>query len=227
MQSVLNNVALALTDSLISVVNFLPNLLAALLIFVAGIFIARVFKKLTLELLKILQLEPFAEKVGLSENLRHLGSSISPAELIGDLVRWTVVIIFLVPAVEVLGLTQIAELVQSLLNYIPNVIVAVVIVMVGTIIADLSADFVRGTAAALSSSTANFLAGIAKYSILIFSVLAALSQLNIATAMVNTLFTGFVAMIAIAGGLAFGLGGKEMAADILKNIRGALSEEEK
>ncbi|MBU0708650.1 hypothetical protein KJ596_02745 [Patescibacteria group bacterium] len=222
-----NQVISEITNSLSAILRFIPNIFVALGIFVLGWLVAGVARRLTLQILKIVQLEPFAEKVGLSENLRKLGSTVSPAELIADLIKWTVVIVFLSPASDILGLEQIAYLVTRLLSYIPNVVVAVVIVMFGAIIADLSADFVRSAAVALSSSTSNFLASLARYSILAFSILAALSQLRIAANLINTLFTGFVAMIALAGGLAFGLGGKDMAGEILEDVRNSLSEKEK
>jgi len=219
-----DKVILALSDSLTGFISFMPSLFGALAVFVAGYLVASLARRLTLEILKVFQLEPFAEKVGLSESLRKLGSEVTPTGLIGDLIKWSVVIMFLSPAAEVLGLQQISVLVHSIIGYIPNVIVAVIIIMFGVIIAEISADFVRGAAVALKSSTANFLAVSAEYVIIVFSVLAALSQMKIAENLVNTLFTGLVAMLALAGGLAFGLGGREFAADILSNIKRALSE---
>ena len=219
-----DKVLFALSGSMSLVIDFLPRFLGALVVFLVGWIVAGVSKKITFQILKIVQLEPFAEKVGLTENLRKLGSAVTPAELIADLVKWAIVIMFLSPAVEVLGLQQITVMMHGLLSYIPNVIVAVVIVMFGAIIADLTADFVRGTAAALEASTTHFLANLARYSILVFSILAALTQLRIAESMIRTLFTGLIGMVALAGGLAFGLGGKDTAAEILESIKRSLGE---
>ncbi len=216
----------AFRNSLEGVIIFLPRLGGMLLTFLIGWIIAGMARRLTLQILKIIQLEPFAEKVGLNRNLERLGSKVTSSELIANLVKWSVVFMFLLPAVEILGLEQITVMLQGLLGYIPNVVIAVVMVMFGAIIADLMADFVRHTAAALATSTANFLAGLAKYAILVFSILAALSQLKIATTMIHTLFTGLVAMLALAGGLAFGLGGREIAAEILQDLRRSLQEKE-
>ncbi|OQX51298.1 hypothetical protein B5M47_01145 [candidate division CPR3 bacterium 4484_211] len=219
-----DQVIIAVNEGINSVISFTPRLVGMLVIFLIGWLVAGICKKLTLQILKVIQLEPFADKVGLTRRLQDLGSTVTPVDLIADLIKWTVVIIFLTPAVEVLGLSQITVMMRGLLGYIPNIIVAVVIVMFGVIIADLTADFVRSGAAALASSTANVLAALSKYTVITFSILAALSQLKIAEQMVNTLFTGLVAMIAIAGGLAFGLGGKDLAAEILEAIKKSLTQ---
>lgn len=214
----------AVGKSLAGFASIIPNLVGAIIVFTIGWIVAGICKNVTLRILKVLQLEPFAEKVGLSDTLKRLGTAVTPPELIGELVKWFVVIVFLTPAVEILGLTQITGILSSFLLYIPNVLVAVIIVMFGTIFADLIAQVVKGGATALGASTAGALSTITKYSIVTFAVLAALSQLGIAQRLIQTLFTGFVAMLAIAGGLAFGLGGKDLAAEILENLKQSLRE---
>lgn len=209
----------AIFGSLSSIFNYIPNLLGALVIFIIGWFIAHVVKNLVIKFMEISQLEPFAEKVGISSALKRAGATITPSELLGEIFRWAVVLLFLNPAVEILGLAQIAVVINNVLLYIPNVIVAALILMFGVIFADLTSQFVKGTAAAMDSRAANALEAITRYAIIIFTILAALSQLGIAETLIITLFTGFVAMLAIAGGLAFGLGGKELAAEILTNLK--------
>lgn len=221
-QGWIDAVLLAVVKGLSAFSDFVPKLLGAGIVFLIGWIIAGICKRLTLRILDILQLEPFAEKVGLSAAFEKLGAPVSPPELIGDLVKWAVVVVFLSPAVEILGLTQITVILHSLLAYIPNVLVAIVILMLGAIFADLVAQFVTGTAQALEPSTANVLGVVCKYAILIFAALAALSQLRIAESMINTLLTGLVGMLALAGGLAFGLGGRETAAEILEAIKKSL-----
>lgn len=217
-------VVLAVVNSLRRFADFLPNLIGALIIFVFGWLVAGVLKNLTLRVLKVIQLEPFAEKVGLSEALKKTGAAISPPELIAELVKWSTVLVFLSPAVEVLGLSQVTSVLNSVLLYIPNVLVAVLIVMFGVIFADLTAQFVKGAASALGSSTTHVFAAFTRYIIIIFAILVSLSQLGIAQQLIATLFTGLVAMLAIAGGLAFGLGGKDLAAEILNGFKESLRE---
>lgn len=215
---------LALADSLRAFLSYLPNLFGAIIIFSLGLIIAGIVKNVALKLLEITQLEPFSEKVGISTALKRAGATITPSELLGQIVRWAVVLVFLNPTVEILGLSQAAELINQVLLYIPNVIIAVLILMFGVIFADLTSQFVKGTAAALGAGTSNALEVITKYAIIMFVVLAALSQLGIAERLIATLFTGFVAMLSIAGGLAFGLGGKDLASEILQTLKRSLEE---
>lgn len=213
-------------DSFESFWNYLPSIIAAIVIFSIGWILAKITKRIVIKFLELSQIEPFAEKVGLSTALKRVGTTISPAELLGEIVRWAVVLVFLNPTVEVLGLSQVNVLINGTLAYIPKVIVAVLILMLGAIFADLTSQFVHGAAAALGTGAANALEVVTKYSILTFVILAALSELGIAETLIATLFTGFVAMIAIAGGLAFGLGGKDLAADILEGLRDKLKEKD-
>lgn len=219
-----DNIFIALTSGLASFLEFFPRMVLALLIFGLGWVFAGFCKRITLRLLKVLQFEPFAEKVGVSAALSSLGAVVSPPELIGELIKWFVVTIFLSPTVEVLGLVQVTTILNNILLYIPNVLVAVIILMLGAIFADLISQVVKGGAVALGASTSQVLSTITKYAIIVFSVLAALTQLGIATQLIQTLFTGLVAMLAIAGGLAFGLGGKDTAAEILESIKQSLKE---
>ncbi len=218
-QSWTDTVLLALSNSLSQFLNFLPKLVGAIVIFVIGLLIASLIKTLVMRVLTMAQLEPFAEKVGLNKILRGIGTSITAQEVLGEIIRWAIIFIFLVPASEVLGLPQLSSLINGLVDYIPNVIVAVVVLMVGAILADILGELVSGTSHAIGASTANLLGAIAKYAVVVFSIMIALSELGIASTIINTLITGFVAMIALAGGLAFGLGGKDTAADILDAIK--------
>lgn len=219
-----NAVLLAVGGAVVKFLEFIPNLLAAVVVFAIGWAVAGLIKSIVLEILKVIQLEPFAEKVGLVQALKKVGATVGPNELIGELVKWGIVLVFLSPTVEILGLTQVTSVLNEVLAYIPNVLVAVLIVMFGVIFADLTAQFVKGTAVALGSSTASALSVITKYSITVFAFLAALSQLGIAERLIATLFTGLVAMLAIAGGLAFGLGGKDLAAELLQELKKSLQE---
>lgn len=223
-QSWTDTVLLALSNSLSQFLNFLPKLIGAIVIFAIGLLIASLIKTLVMRLLNMAQLEPFSERVGLTNVLRSLGATLTPQEVLGEIIRWAIIFVFLVPASEVLGLPQLSSLINGLVGYIPNVVVAVAVVMVGAIVADILGELVGGTSHAIGASTANVLAVIAKYSVIVFSVMIALSELGIASAIINTLITGLVAMLALAGGLAFGLGGKDTAAEILEAFKKNLRE---
>lgn len=219
-------VLVAVARSLQSFLDFLPNIFGSIIIFALGWLIAGIVKNLVLKLLDVLQVEPFAEKVGLSKAMAKVGATITPSELFGEIIKWAIVLVFLNPAVEVLGLSQVTQVLNQILLYIPNVIVAVLILMFGVIFADLTGQFIKGTAAALGTGTASALEVITRYAITVFVVLAALTQLGIAQQLIATLFTGFVAMLAIAGGLSFGLGGKDIAGEILADLKKSLERKE-
>ena len=221
-----DTILIGISNSVNSFLQYIPNLLGAIIIFSLGWIVAGMVKRLVLKILEVVQLEPFAEKVGVAVALKRAGTMITPSELIGEIVRWAVILIFLNPTVEILGLSQVTVVINNILAYIPSVIVAALIMMFGVIFADLTAQFVKGTAAALGTGVANTLEVVTRYSILVFVFLAALSQLGIAEQLIVTLFTGFVAMLAIAGGLAFGLGGKDLAAELLEYLRRSLQEKE-
>ncbi len=219
-----NDLANALTDSIESFLQFLPNLVAAFLVLVIGWIVAGFLKGFTIRLLTVVQLEPFAEKVGLADTLKRFGAQVTAPELIAEIVKWAVFLVFVNPAAQILGLDQLNLIINEILGYIPNVIVAALILMFGVIFSDLTSSFVRGTADAMGTRAAASLAVISKYSVIIFAFLAALSQLGIAQGLITTLFTGFVAMLALAGGLAFGLGGKDHAAELIGELRKSMQD---
>lgn len=217
-----NTVLAALAGSLSQFLEFLPKLVGAILIFVLGLLVASLIKTAVMRLLGMAQIEPFAERMGLSRVLRGLNTEISTQEVLGEIIRWAIILVFLVPASEVLGLPQLSRLINGLVDYIPNVVVAMIILMIGAVLADIVGEIVGGTSHALGTSTANVLAVTSKYAIIVFAVMIALSELGIAKDIINTLVMGLVGMIALAGGLAFGLGGKDTAAEILEALKGKL-----
>jgi len=153
--------------------------------------------------------------------LSRAGFNLDSGAFIGGLVRWFVIIIFLIASIDVLGLTQVNVFLREVvLGYLPNVVVAALILIVAAVIADAVYKLVVGSARAANIPSAHFMGGVAKWAIWIFAILAALGQLGIAGAFAQTLFTGLVAMLALAGGLAFGLGGKESASRYLDRLRG-------
>ena len=216
----------ASNDSLTQTANFLPNLIIAIVIFLVGVFLASLAKKLLIKFLESINFENWLFKYGASKALKSSGSSISVSDLLGELVRWFIVLIFLIPSVDLLGLSAVNEIITRILLYIPNVIVAVIIVAVGVVFGNIGRDVVTDTATSLEAHAAGVVGQIDRWSIVIFSLLAALNQLGVATDLIRILFTGFVAMVAIAGGLAFGLGGKETAEKLLKTLRRDFLNEE-
>ncbi|MCL5411901.1 MAG: hypothetical protein M1150_04190 [Patescibacteria group bacterium] len=209
----------AVVSSLNQTAAFLPNLLAAIVIFVIGVIVSVIVKNILVKILQAISFEAFLAKTGVPQTLKKTDPNLTATKLLGEIIKWFVILVFLVPAVEALGLTEVTKLIDSLLLYLPNVVVAVIIIMVGAVFAQFTKDFVLAAATGLGSTVARALGQVARWSILVFAFLVALNQLGIAPRLIEILFTGFVAMLALAGGLAFGLGGKETAEDILKAVR--------
>lgn len=208
----------AVRDSLTRIIRFIPNLVGAILIVIVGVVLAIIVCRVIVELFKVLKVEDAAEKTGLNPALRRAGIEATVTDVTAALAKWIVIIIFLLPASEVVGLPQVSQLLNRILFYIPNVVVAVVIVMLGTILADFVASLVRGSTALLKVRTVKLLSGIARYAIIIFAVIAALIQLGIAPELWRILLQAVVLAIVGAIILAFGLGGKDVATKIIEDF---------
>jgi hypothetical protein len=208
----------AITDSLTATANFLPNLLAAIVIFVVGVVVGSILRRVLIRVLNAVSFERALSTTGIPQALKKTETNLTVSNLLGELLRWFAILIFLIPAVDQLGLGAVNDVLKSLLLYIPNVVVAVIIVAIGAIFAKIARDFVTATATGLGAQLAQIIGEVARWAIIIFAFLAALNQLGVATDLIRILFTGFVAMVAVAGGLAFGLGGKETAERVLKKF---------
>lgn len=206
------------------IVQFLPALVLAIIIFIAGWVVGSVLGEVVSKAIKSIKVDSILEKTGAKGLLNKAGFNLNTGAFIGGLVKWFVIVVFLVTALDVLKLQAVNRfLTDVVLGYIPQVIVATLILIVAAFLADLAQKVMTGGARALDSKSAAFVGGIARWSIWIVAILAALNQLGIAGGMMQTLFTGLVAMLALAGGLAFGLGGKEAAARYLEKLRGDIS----
>lgn len=208
-----------LTTLISNLLAYIPQFFGGLLILVVGLFLASVLKKAVKVFFRVVKLEKWLEeaKVAKDKEVRVW------TEIFAELVRWSVVILFLVPAAESWGVPRVTAVLNQILLYLPNVFVAVIVGLVGMVIANLTHDIVKQGAKDIGSKAAKSLANIARYAILFFTGLIVLNQLGVASDLIRILFTGIVAMMAIAGGLAFGLGGKEMASGILQDLKKKLS----
>lgn len=209
----------AITDAWARIISFLPNLIGAIVIVIVGLIIASVLKWAVIRLLEAAKAQRFFEQVRFTDTMKKAGLTVNIPAVSGEFVKWLTIIVFLIPASDVLGLNSISQLMEDILRFIPNVVVAILIILIGAIIADFLAQVVRAAAAGIGATTAGVLSAITRYSVYIFIGLAALNQLGVAQAFVSILFTGLVASLAIAFGLAFGLGGQNAAADLIRKIR--------
>ncbi|MCX6813883.1 MAG: hypothetical protein NT078_01550 [Candidatus Azambacteria bacterium] len=204
-------------------VMFLPTFLGALIIFFVGLIIAAGLGKLIEKLIDALKLDRLLEQFGLGKVLERADVRLHSGRFIGVMVQWFFVIVTLLAVSDILGLVTFSDFLKQVLLYVPNIVIAVLIMLAGVVVAAFLAKLVRASVMAAKLHAARFLGTLTKWSVLIFAFLAALSQLGVAGALVNTLIMGFVAMMAIAGGLAFGLGGKDVAAAWLEKLKNEIS----
>jgi len=199
--------------------NFIPALIGAIIVFIIGWFVAIGIGRLIAEILTKIKFNQLFEKAGWKGALEKAELKVNPAEFIGAICKWILVIVFLLVAVEILGFVEFASFLRSILAYLPNVVVAVLILVVTVILVDIVEKIVRTAVEGIKVGYGHLASAIIKWSIWIFAILAILHQLGVARPFMETLFTGIVAMLVLAIGISFGLGGKEVAADILQNLR--------
>lgn len=205
-------------------IAFVPKLLLAIIIFIIGWIIATWIAKAIEHLFRMLKVDTGLQKLGVDNVMHRAGSRLDSGAFIGWLIKWFIILVFLVAALDIVGLSQVNEFLrQVVLIYLPNVIVAALVLLVGSVLGDIVARAIQGGAQAAHVKASNFLGTVARWAIWIFAILIALTQLGIAAQLIQILFIGVVAMLALAGGLAFGLGGRDHASKVLNKIDDTMS----
>jgi hypothetical protein len=207
-------VMVSATEALQNLLGFLPALIGAILILIIGWIIAGILAGLIEKGLKAVGFEKAAQSTGIAGFIENAGSGWTASKVVAEIVKWFIRLIAIQAAASILGLDQISQIINAILLWLPNLVVAIVIIVIGALIANFVAGIVRGSAAEMGFSTPNLLANVTRYAIIGFAAVAAFNQLGIAPTVVNTLFIGLVATLVLAFGLAFGLGGQQTAAQI-------------
>jgi hypothetical protein len=193
-----------------------PKIIGFLAILIIGWFIASLLAKAVAALLRAIHFNDLANRSGFASFVNQMGVKHDPAGVIADVVRWFVRLIVLVVAFDALGLPAVSQVLQSLLLWLPNLVVALVILVLAGLAANALADLIRGATARAGFSSPDLLANVARVGVWGFAIVAAVNQIGIAQTLVNTLFMGLIGALALALGLAFGLGGRETAAEIVQ-----------
>jgi hypothetical protein len=205
-------------------INFVPGLLGAIILFIVGWVVGKVVGKAIAQLVAVLKVDRLFESAGANDFMSRAGLRLNVSGFVGGLVRWFIIIVFLMASLQIIGLTQVNDFLrEAVLYYLPKVIIAALVLVIATILADAMKKIVRASAQAANIRSANMLGTITLYSIWIFAFIIALSELGIATAFMQILFTGLIAALAIALGLAFGLGGKDAAGRAVEKISNEMS----
>ena len=207
----------AFTDALSDFAAFIPKLLGALLILGIGWLISSLVSGLVTRGLRMVRFNQIADRAEIDQFLARAGVRMDPAAVVGKMAFWFLMLSFLIAAFGALGLSQVESVLANIIGFIPNVIVAVVVLLVGALVANFVANLVRGSAGMARVGDPNLMATIARSAVLVFAALMALDQLNIAPTIINTLWTATIGMFAVAGALAFGLGGRDLAKRILED----------
>lgn len=200
-------------------VELAPFILGAIAVFLFGWILAVLASRAIIGMSKKLKLDLISDKIGLKHFLSKTNAKMSPSHVIAKSVKGYLIFLFFIESTKIAQLTQIADFLSRVINYVPEVIIAIFIMLVGIKIGNTMQVVISTSLSFAKSNTANVLGIAAKSTVVSFAVLAALSELEIAAILINTLFIGFVAMLTLAGGLAFGLGGKDIVRELLESIK--------
>ena len=203
----------------VSSIAVLGNIVGALIILVIGLVVAAGLAALVERVVGVVKLDKALVSLGLKEYFERAGLQINSGKFFGRLVYWFLVVVFLLAATDILGFYSLSNFLREALLYIPNVIVAVLIMLATLVMGNFLRNLVKASVKSAQLHSSNLLAAITWWSVILFGFLTALSQLGVAVAIIQALVTGFVAMLAIAGGIAFGLGGKEYATHLISKFR--------
>jgi hypothetical protein len=203
---------LSVTAALTTLLSFIPTLIGALLILVIGWIISGIVARLVVTLLERAGFERAAQRTGITGFMTQAGYRDARAAVVmGELVKWAIRLITLEAVANALKLTALTDILNRIILWIPNLIVALVILMVGMLVGRFLAGLVRGTASEAGLGNPNLLASVAQYAVIGFAVIAAVNQVGIAKDLVLILFEGLVGALALAIAIAFGLGGRDVA----------------
>ena len=208
---------------LADVVAVLPDIVFALVLLLLGWLIGMGIGSLVARIVGALRIDDALRSARLHQVVERAGFRFSSGGFLGGLVKWFIIAVFFVVALDVLNLGPVtAFLSEVVFYYVPKVIAAVLILLVAALVADVAERIATGAAKAADAGSPFFAGSVARWAIWIFAILAALDQLNVAQTLVETLFTGIVVAISLALGLSFGLGGKEAAARYIDRLSAEL-----
>lgn len=193
------------------VVNFLPALVGALVVLIVGLIVAAGLERLVERLVFYLKIDAAMRKLGVDLHLERANLKLDAGMFFGRVVYWFILLAFLLASSDILGFGALSGFIKDVLVYIPNVVVAAFIVLAAVVAANFLRGLVMASVMGAKLHAAKFMGLLTWWTVLIFGLLTAAVQLNIAVAVINTIITGVVAMFALAGGLAFGLGGRDAA----------------
>jgi small-conductance mechanosensitive channel len=201
-----------------TVIGYLPNLLGALLVLIIGLLIAGGLGRLVRRLVELTKVDDLVDKLGVNKTFKAFGK-VSVSGILSWLVKWFLIIVVLMAVSEILGLDQIIDFLNDVASYLPNVAIAIVIVLIGFVAGNFIYEVVHRAVKQAKMHSPKFLANLAKWGIIVTALLPAIKQLGIDTTQIDILFRAIVYGFAGATALAFGLGGRDHASKWLDAIK--------
>lgn len=214
----------AFSNSLQTFMAFLPSLLGAIIILAIGWILSGFLARLIVRGLNAVGFERAVEHSGVGDFVRRSGTPWTTSRVVAELIKWFIRLIFIQAAANILAMPQLTTIINSIILFIPNLIVAMVIIIIGAVIAKFLSGTVRASLGEMGVQNPNLLATMVRYAVIGFAVIAAANQLGIAAVVVNTLFIGLVGALALAFGLALGIGGRDVGAKIAQSLYQSTSE---
>ncbi|MFA4975813.1 MAG: hypothetical protein WC839_03680 [Candidatus Paceibacterota bacterium] len=208
-------------------VQFTPKLILAIIFFVVGWVLGSLIAKAFEQVFTSLKIDSLFRSIGADNFFRKAGMNLNSGYFIGQVVKWFVIIIFLLPSLNLIGLDYIAYFLKDdVLGFLPRIIVAAFVLIIATMVAEFLSKTVMAGSRAMNLKSTNMLGSLVKYTVWIFAFIIALGQLGVAEGYMSTLFAGIIGMLAVGGALAFGLGGKDAAARLIAKLGEEMSHKE-
>lgn len=208
----------------VAFVGFIPALLGAIVVFIVGLIVAAGLGALVERAFGLVKLDNLVGKAGVEKYFKRAGVTLNLSKFFGRLTYWFIVVAFVLAAADLLRFEALTDFLRAVLLYVPQVVVAVLIMLATVVVANVLRNLVKASVLGAKMHAASFLGTLTWWAVVVFGLLAALTQLGIAVTIINTLVTGLVVMVALAGGIAFGLGGKEYASHLISKLRSQVGD---
>lgn len=212
-----NSLALATNQFLVGILGFLPSILGALILFLIGWILADWLKALTTKIVNVTKLGSLFKNPAITDFLKNAQVSQKLEVILGEIVKWLVITLFFVASINVLGITSISIFLNGIIAGIPTLIAAIITLVIGVVVAGFLEKMMKGSLGSSDPSMSRLVGKVVSYSVMTFFVLAALSQLGIASFFINTVFVGFIFALALALGIGLGLGSKDLIKKLLED----------
>jgi len=221
-----NTLSMSATGVGRSVVDVAASVLIAVIVFVVGWLVAVLVSKAVQKVVKSIKLDSLLKTAGVDELLNKMDVKLNSGKFLGEIVRWYLVVVFLIVSFNIIGLNQVTAFLASVaIGYLPQVVSAVLILIIAALIAEAMRKVIVASAKGANVKSANFVGTVAKWAIWIAAILAALLELQIGTTFIQTLFTGLIVALSLALGLSFGLGGQDAARDYIAKLKNEIKND--